>query len=204
MMTWSQKTAWGLTAFLSVGVALFSYRYLGPPNVTQAPQILANLFARPWLMVHAGGAATALLIGGFQFLPALRRRRQVHRWMGRVYATACIVGGAAGLPLSLGTTAGPVAAWGFGLLAVLWLYTTSQGWLTARARRFDEHRAWMIRSFSLTFAAVTLRLYLPLADVAGLSFETAYPAIAWLAWVPNLALAELYLRREAGRRVQTA
>ena len=46
-----------------------------------------------------------------------------------------------------------------------------QGWLTARARRFDEHRRWMIRSFALTFAAVTLRLYLPLGMMAGLSFN---------------------------------
>ena len=40
----------------------------------RSPEILANLFARPWLAVHAAGAATALLVGPFQFLPALRRR----------------------------------------------------------------------------------------------------------------------------------
>lgn len=204
MTTWTQKTTWGLAAFLSAGVALFSFRYLGPPNPTLAPDVLANLFARPWLMLHVAGAATALLVGGFQFLPALRRRRAVHRWMGRVYAAGCIGGGAAGLILAVGTTAGPVAAWGFGLLAVAWLYTTSQGWLSARGRRFDEHRAWMIRSFALTFGAVTLRIYLPISQVAEIPFQVAYPAIAWLAWVPNLALAELYLRREAVRRMQAA
>ena len=85
-----------------------------------------------------------------------------------------------------------------------WLYTTSQGWLTARARRFDEHRAWMIRSFALTFGAVTLRIYLPLSQVADIPFPTAYPIIAWLAWVPNLMIAELYLRRGAFQRPQLA
>ncbi|MEW5688431.1 MAG: DUF2306 domain-containing protein [Pseudomonadota bacterium] len=185
----------GLAIVLSVGVALVSYRYLSPTNLFGPPDILGNLFARPWLAIHAGGAATALLVGGFQLIPALRRRRALHRWLGRVYATGCIVGGFAGLTLAFGSTAGPIAGWGFGLLAVAWIYTTAQGWLTGRARRFDEHRRWMIRSFALTFAAVTLRLYLPAGAMAGIDGQLAYRAIAWLCWVPNLALAELYLRR---------
>ena len=48
----------------------------------------------------------------------------------------------------------------------------------------------MIRSYALTFAAVTLRLQIPLSQIAGLSMETAYPVIAWLSWIPNLLLAE--------------
>lgn len=185
----------GLAIVLSVGIALFSYRYLSPTGPLQAPNITGNPFARPWLAVHASGAATALLVGGFQFIPALRRRRAAHRWLGRLYGTGCVVGGCAGFGLAFGSTAGPIAGWGFGILAVIWIYVTGQGWLTARARRFDEHRRWMMRSFALTFAAVTLRLYLPLAAVAGLDGLQAYRAIAWLCWVPNLLLVELYLRR---------
>lgn len=193
------NSLWGVAAFLSVATALFSYRYLGPPEPTLSPQILANLFARPWLLVHVTGAATALLVGGFQFLPAVRRRRTLHRWLGRTYATACIIGGAGGFVMAFGTTAGPVATAGFGLLAPIWVFTTVQGWLTARARRFDEHRAWMIRSFALTFAAVTLRIYLPIGQMAGMPFETIYPLTAWISWIPNLAIAELYLRRRSSR-----
>jgi hypothetical protein len=175
---------------LSLGVALFSYRVL-PRIGPISPDILANLYARPWLSLHVAGAATALLLG----LPAVRRRRTLHRWIGRVYASGCIIGGCAGFALAFGTTAGPVAALGFGLLAPIWIYCTAQGWLTARARRFDEHRRWMIRSFALTFAAVTLRLYLPLGVMAGLTFQQIYVATAWISWIPNLALAEFYLRR---------
>lgn len=200
ILTWG---TWGLAAFLSMGVAGYAW-YFAPQIQNLSPEIFGNLFARPWLALHAGGAGTALMVGAFQFLPAVRRRRSLHRWLGRTYAVGCIAGGAAGFVLAFGTTFGPVASWGFGLLAPIWIYTTAQGWLTARARRFDEHRRWMIRSFSLTFAAVTLRLYLPLGMIAGLTFEQIYVATAWISWIPNLLLAELYLRREMARPAAAA
>jgi hypothetical protein len=46
---------------------------------------------------------------------------------------------------------------------------------------------------------VTLRLYLPLGQLAGAPFETFYPLTAWISWIPNLILAELYLRRSPVR-----
>ena len=48
----------------------------------------------------------------------------------------------------------------------------------------------MIRSCSLTLAAVTLRIYLPLSQLAGIPFAEAYQAVAWACWVPNLVVAE--------------
>jgi hypothetical protein len=53
----------------------------------------------------------------------------------------------------------------------------------------------MIRSFALTLAAVALRVYLPSALAAGIEFETAYPIIAWLCWVPNLLVVEFLIGR---------
>lgn len=197
------KGLWGLAAFLSVGVAGYAFWAVsagGPP----APQVRANLFAHPWLILHMALGGTALLVGPLQMLPALRRRRVLHRWLGRIYVVGCLLGGIAGLTMAFGTTAGPVAAWGFGALAVAWLTTNVQGWRMARARRFDAHRAWMIRSFALTFGAVMLRVYLPLSQIAGIPFGDAYTAIAWLAWVPNLLVAEMYLRRGPVLRPQIA
>jgi hypothetical protein len=52
----------------------------------------------------------------------------------------------------------------------------------------------MIRSFALTAAAITLRMYLPLIFVFHWNFSVAYPAIAWLCWIPNALAAEVYLR----------
>jgi hypothetical protein len=40
----------------------------------------------------------------------------------------------------------------------------------------------------------------PVSVVLGVPFEIAYPAIAWIAWVPNLVAAEFILRRTAAPR----
>jgi hypothetical protein len=185
---------WGVSAVLSAGVAIFSYRYLAAVG-PRAPQILANLYAKPWLYVHIAGAATALLLGPLNFIAAVRRRApKVHRWIGRLYIIGCLSGGLGGLVVAFGSFAGPIATAGFGSLGACWIVANTQGWLMARARRFADHRAWMIRSFAMTFGAVTLRLYLPMIPLFHVSFVEGYRAISFLAWVPNLIIAELYLR----------
>ena len=194
------RTLWWLTAISSVGLALFSYRYL-PRLGPLAPNIMGNTFANPWLDLHVAGAATALITVPFQLLAGVRARwPQVHRRTGRVYVVGCLVGGVGGLVMAFGSTAGPIATAGFGSLAVIWIIANIQAWRLALARRFDAHRAWMIRSFALTFGAVTLRLYLPLFPLLGVSFLDGYRAVSFLSWVPNLILAELYLRGAFARR----
>lgn len=197
------RLLWAVIAALSLAVALFSYRYLLGPNHGGGlvpPSIAANPFFQPFLYLHVAGAATALLVGPLQFVASLRaRRRALHRWVGRVYAVGCLVGGAAGLPLAVGSRAGPVATAGFGLLSLFWLATTALGWRAAWQRDFASHRAWMVRSFALTLAAVTLRLYLPASALLPVSLGDAYVAISFLCWIPNLAVAELWPRRGSVR-----
>jgi uncharacterized membrane protein len=189
-----------LGALLSAGVALVSYRYLFP-GVPAPDDVATNDFYMPWLPVHATAAATALLVAPLQFRAQLRARRpKLHRWLGRLYVTGCLIGGATGLALAVGTTAGPVATAGFGSLALVWLISTTQAWRLAMRRDFVVHREWMIRSFALTLAAVTLRLYLPIAQLLPVDFADAYRAISFLCWVPNLIVAEAYLRRTRDQR----
>jgi len=193
--------AWSIGAILCVYLALFSYRYL--LHLGFVPPIIAkNALKNPWLLVHVAGAATALLVGPIQFSSRLRARwRWLHRLIGRTYVVSCLVGGVAGFLLALGASTGPISTIGFGSLAIIWIVTTSLAWRRAMQRRFAEHRAWIIRSFALTFAAVTLRLYLPMAALLGFQFDDAYRAISFLAWVPNLLFAELYLRYGSRTRV---
>jgi uncharacterized membrane protein len=192
---------WGLSAFLSIGVAVYSYRYLLPHPPMISDGIAGNLMRKPWLAVHAGLAATALIVGPFQFLTRLRMRApKVHRNIGKVYVAACLIGAPAGLILATHTTAGPIAAWGFGTLAVIWFAATAYAFWLATQGRIAEHRRWMIRSFAMTFAAVTLRLYLPIPPMfLHMSFIEGYRAISWVSWTSNLLAAEIFLNWRALR-----
>ncbi len=195
MNPYVSRGLWWLSAILSVTIALVSYRYF-VPAIPVPPLLASNLMARPWLWIHAGFGATALITGPWQFMPRVRARwPRVHRNLGKVYIASCLIGGVAGLMLAMGSSAGPIARAGFGMLALTWIPINANGWRLAMAGRYVEHREWMIRSFAITFGAVLLRAYLPAAQAMGIEFLPAYRAISWLSWVPNLIVAELYLRR---------
>jgi hypothetical protein len=76
------------------------------------------------------------------------------------------------------------------MLAVIWLASGLMAYRRIRHKAIQSHRQWMIRNYSLTFAAVTLRLWLVVFDSLGVEFIDAYVAVAWLSWVPNLMVAE--------------
>ena len=164
------------------------------------PPITANPFAHPFLVVHVVAAMIALLVGPLQFVRRVRSRWPAfHRATGKLYVAAILVGSPCGFVLALGTTSGPLAATGFATVAVLSTVFTWFGWRAAVNRQFAEHREWMLRSWAMTSAAITLRLYLPFAGlVLGLPFYTAYPVIAWLSWLTNLAIVEYWIRRSRG------
>ncbi len=189
---------WGVIALLSVGVGGYALFHVFT-GFTNLP--LSNPMLDPYgLRTHIAASGFAMILGAFQFLKPLRQKAPtIHRWMGRAYILACTVGGLAGGAIALSSTAGPIAGWGFFMLAVLWVPFTLLALFAAMRRDFTSHERWMIRSFALTFGAVTLRLQLPIAGALGEAgvipsdFVWSYQYIAWLAWVPNLIVAELFI-----------
>jgi uncharacterized membrane protein len=146
---------------------------------------------------HLIASGIALAVGALQHNSHLRGRHlNLHRWLGRTYVIAVTMGGVAAFVLATESQAGLSTHVGFGLLAVLWVFATGMAYRYIRAGNQALHRRWMIRSYALTFAAVTLRVYLPLSMIAGLPFDAAYQTISWLAWVPNLIFAEWVILRQ--------
>lgn len=188
--------AWrGALGLLTLEVAIISaLRYF--THSQAAPSVITdNAFANPFLIVHVTAGLAALILGPVQFVRRIRTfSPAMHRASGRVYVTACAIGAPAGFMLALGTTSGPVAAVGFAIPAVLWPIFTFLGLRAAIGRKI-EHRDWMLRSYAITSNAITLRLMLPIAGALEIPFSSAYPVIAWLSWITNLALFELYIHR---------
>lgn len=186
----------GLFWFLSIAVALASVRFLLLPQEIGLEHMWHQLVLSPVLLyVHILISPIALVLVPFQFSSRLRQTRpRLHRWLGRTYGVAILLGGLSGLMMAPNAGGGIVGQSGFFLLAVLWLATTATGIWQARQRNFASHQRWMIRSAALTWAAVTLRLYLPVLSTT-LGFDTGYMMVAWLCWVPNLLVAEWLLRR---------
>jgi hypothetical protein len=192
-------TAWVVIALLAIFVAVTSFRYfLLPPELAAPPNLLQTLIDRRTVfLLHVGGGMTALLIGFWNFIKASRDRfLNLHRWFGRIYLVGVLTGGIAGFLLSFTAQGGIAGRIGFGMLAVLWIVTAVFAYVRIREYDLESHRRWMIRNYALTFAAVTLRLWLPLLMASGYDFREAYVTVAWLSWVPNLLVAEVIANRK--------
>ena len=187
---------WILPCAGVAGYAIVRYLIMPPSQGHYSQRLLL-------LQVHATAGALPLLTGPWQFWTRLRNTcRKLHRYLGRVFLLSVAVSSLAGFVLSFHSEEGWPTHLGFGLLAAVWFLTAWKGYTTAREKRFHLHREWMMRSFALALAAVTLRNELPLLlFVAHASFHVAYITVSWLCWVPNLIGAEWWLRHSSKPRL---
>jgi len=195
---WTATTTilWSIMMLLATPIAGYGFWLLAVPG--SRPEFLLASPVPLAVVAHFAGGALALLLGPWQFLSGRSGRRgTAHVWSGRLYVGAVVVGAGAGLVLAPFSQGGLTARLGFGSLAILTVLSTLLALRSVRQGDLPGHRRWMIRSFALILAGVTLRVQLPSALIAGIAFESAYPVIAWACWVPNLLIAEWMLRRRA-------
>lgn len=194
----------GFVAFLSIGVGLVAPLpwLLGPGEpAANMPPLAAHLLAHYTVaqlvfVIHVAGGGIALLAGPWQLMPRLRARRpRLHRATGYLYVSAVVLGGGAGFVMGLRAWGGTVAQIGFTALAIGWLATTAIGLRRILTGDRGGHHAWIMRSYALAFAAVSLRLQFPILGALGVPVATAYATVAWSSWVPNLVVAQLVLAR---------
>jgi uncharacterized membrane protein len=190
---------WWLVALLALPIVGYAIAYVVIGEPMYPSNLAASFLARPWgIYPHVLFGSLALGLGALQFNRwLLIRHRPLHRVLGTIYVMSAVVVGLAGLYMSMYSFGGVVTHLGFGALAVLLLWTTLRAYLAARERAIAAHRQWMLRSYALIFAAVTLRIELPLLMMAFGDFTPAYQVVAWLSWVPNALWAEWYVRRTA-------
>ena len=160
---------------------------------------------RAGLVLHLAGGALAITAGLVQiWLGLTGRTSALHRVLGKVYGTGVLIGSVGGFYLALTIPAHLPYQAGLLGLNVAWLLTTGMAIYAIRTRRIQQHREWMLRSYTVTFAFVTYRLVSawlrswihvaddPIAD----DIDTL---MAWACWAVPLVLAEPLIQLRAMR-----
>jgi uncharacterized membrane protein len=208
--------AWSSAALFGLFILAFYARAWLDGSMERWNEILPGLHdpERPaatiGIGVHFAAGGVILLLGALQLLEPVRRRAPaIHRWSGRIYATACMataIGGLAFIAVK-GTIGGTVMNVGFGLYGVLMLVASIETVRHARARRFEKHRAWGLRLFALAIGSWLYRMqygfWLMLTDGLGHTNRFDGPfdhLMAFFFYLPNLLVVEIMLRSSTTSR----
>lgn len=143
--------------------------------------------------VHVFSSVLVLLAGFTQFSTMLLRRKpKLHRFFGYGYViNILIITGPSSLLMGFYANGGVLSRIAFVVLSVLWMLFTAVALYKAVKKKFAAHRIFMIRSFSLTLSAITLRVWkVVLANFTDIAPMDRYRIIAWLGWGLNLLIAE--------------
>lgn len=195
-----KKISWILVAISAVCIGLYPIIYFVADRKfgllgSKSDALLADSLWNVGFYGHIIFGGIALFIGWLQFSESLRKKRmQMHRNIGKTYVISVLISGICSVYIGFYATGGALTALGFILLGLFWLSTTIFAFLAAKNQKIERHRVLMIYSYAACFAAVTLRIWLPLLSAFFGDFETAYSIVAWLCWVPNVVVAYFIVR----------
>ena len=87
------------------------------------------------------------------------------------------------------------------VFGVLFLFALGKGWAAIRARRFAEHRRWMIRGYAIGLGVGTVRpivgAFFATSRFTGLTPHDFFGAAFWLGFLISLAMGEAWIRTSA-------
>jgi hypothetical protein len=195
---------WIPFAFFAIAIGLYPLTYYFVDMhgkglfASKTKELLENVIWHTAFYIHITFGGIALLIGWTQFSKNLRNRYlNAHRTVGKIYVGSVMLSSIAGFYIALFASGGITSTLGFGSLAAIWFFTVLMAYTSILKRDIKQHENWMIRNYALTFAAVTLRIYLPLSQMMHIDFITAYRVISWICWVPNLIIAGIIISKRA-------
>jgi len=196
-----KNIGWFIFGLMAISIGLYPSMYFimgrdfGVFN-SKTNEVLADLGWNSAFYLHITLGGIALFVGWPQFNKKLRTTRlNLHRILGKIYVFAALPSGLAGFFIAWFAIGGMISSIGFALLAIYWFSTTLSAYLAIRQRNLLLHEKMMIFSYSACFAAVTLRIWLPLLEMWFDDFVPAFRIVAWLSWVPNLLFAFFITRR---------
>lgn len=181
----------------------FSKNFMVDPTfqkfISKKDQILTN--ESLWILMirfHISLAIISLLTGPLGVIKKVRVKSiKFHRWNGRLYVLTIILNFIPGVYVSFFATGGWLSTVGFLILNTLWLGTTILGYLYIKGEKVILHSQWIIRSFFLSFANMTIYIIVAIThNVLNFSYGYSYTMAVWLCWILNLLIAELMIRKK--------
>jgi hypothetical protein len=163
----------------------------------------ARFFAVPVpVVLHIITVTVYSVLGAFQFVPALRRKRGWHRVAGRLLVPCGLVAALTGLWMSvfyaLPESDGPLVAAFRLVFGTAMVVAIVLGFAAIRRRDFARHRAWMIRGYAIGLGAGTQAFtHAPYFVLVGTPDDLAKGLLMAAGWVINLAVAEWIIRRSS-------
>ncbi|QSQ28023.1 DUF2306 domain-containing protein [Pyxidicoccus parkwayensis] len=198
----ARKPLWPLFALLCLAVGLYPGIYLFVDRsfgllATKPRELLADAAWNVAFYTHISLGGVALAVGWTQFASRLRNSSPgTHRLLGKLYVGSVLLSALAGIYIGFFATGGVIPSAGFVSLGIIWFCTTLSAYRLIKNRQLEAHRIMMTYSYAACFAGVTLRIWLPLMIPVMGEFVAAYRIVAWLCWIPNLAVAHLMTRRQ--------
>lgn len=145
---------------------------------------------------HVYSSIFCLVFGFFQFLDWIRLKYKViHKYLGSIYIFVVLfLSGPSGLLMSIFANGGLISRISFTLLSLLWMYFTFMGYRSIKNKDISSHEKWMIRSYSLTLSALSLRFFKWLiACSLNLPPMDIYRIVSILGWTFYLLIAEIII-----------
>ena len=192
---WLNRAGWSLIILIGAAfLALVAFRYF-----IFTEEVYNRFWAiKWWVLGHVLTGSIALILGPIQFWKGFRNKYiHLHRTLGKVYLIAILIGAICAFVMA-GTTALAISwqwAASLGFLGVAWVITAAMAYISIRKKKIDQHKEWMIRSYIVTFAFVTFRIFVGLGIIAGLGeFDEVAPSAGWASWTLPLLIAEVFIQ----------
>ncbi|AXE21657.1 DUF2306 domain-containing protein [Runella rosea] len=160
---------------------------------TKTNRVLARQDFQFSFYIHIVSSLWTMGIGIPQFIPfVVKKYPRLHQTLGKIYVFSILfLAAPSGLGLAIYANGGLPAKVGFSLQCLVWWLATWVAWREIQNKRWQTHIEWMMRSYAVTLAAMSLRVgsYAMVYFFHTKPIET-YLTVTWLSWVGNLVIVE--------------
>ena len=182
---------------ITVVISAMSWHYFGSDAagiLRGKPDAVMN-WLPTILRIHIGGGMLAMALGtGLWYTSRKRKRYGVHRWLGRFSGLCILVSALAGAVIAPYSIGGMITVFGFLGLVTVWLYFTARAIVLAMKGDIIGHQRAAAFSLSVTFSALTFRMFLLIPLFTDLPFVPIYRFGSWACWIINIGLVAFFLR----------